>query len=77
VTDSALIVAELDEATICLSEVTVALATLYPILAVLPSPPEARGFIEDGMDAAGRARRQLDAVRLMLTDTPAPESRRA
>lgn len=66
--------AELDEAMNALVDVTVALGSLYPVLMVVSVPQEARGFVEDGMEAASRARRQLIALRLLLDDGPALHS---
>ena len=64
-------VTELDEALNALAEVSVALTSLYPILTVAAGvPSEARGFIEDGMESASRARRHLSALRGLLDDGP-------
>ena len=67
---TAIHIAELDEALNALADVSVALTTLYPIMSVLHGPQDARGFVEDGIEAASRARRQLIALRLLLDDGP-------
>jgi len=56
----------LDEAVNALAEASVALTSLYPVLTILNCPPEPRSFVEDGMDALGRARRHLNDLRVWV-----------
>lgn len=56
----------IDEALGALAEITVALSSLYPIMGCAVGVPDAaRGFVEDGMEAASRARRHLNDARLL------------
>ena len=60
----------LDEAMNALADVSVALTSIYPVMRVASVPREVLAFVEDGMDAASRARRHLTALRETLDDGP-------
>jgi hypothetical protein len=65
------VIAELDEALVSFSEASVALAALYPAMVFMTGnrvAPEAREFVEDGMDALGRARRHVNEARRLLDE---------
>lgn len=56
--------AEVDAAILALADVSVALVSLYPVIALAAgTPAEARSFLEDGMAATGRARSHLNTLR--------------
>lgn len=63
-------VAELDEALNALADVSVALTSIYPVMRMASVPQEVLAFVEDGMDAASRARRLLTALRETLDNGP-------
>lgn len=68
----------LDEAVNALAEASVALTSLYPVLTILRAPPEPVEFIEDGLEALSRARREVTAARAYFDtgqhSVKAPES---
>lgn len=57
----------IDKVLLDLSEAMIALSSLSPFLKLVPVAPDTEQYVEDGMEALGRARRSLLILRSLET----------